>query len=171
MCFAKVCVSSGEEDEEEIFKMRAKLYRYDPGDGTEDNEVKTVTQYDKIKFSTEHPSLFVSHVACLFQVTKKISALNVNLGAVEGTRDGRLQAAETRSDGMDPPGDAAGQDAEAVRQPRGQVVDGAQAELRQRQSVRLERARRLRRWGAKCGGACHQVRQRRERRQVQVRNE
>ena len=71
MCFAKVCVSSGEEDEEEIFKMRAKLYRYDPGDGTEDNEVKMVTQYDKIKFSTEYALLLVSHVTCLFQVTKK----------------------------------------------------------------------------------------------------
>jgi len=36
----EVNVSSGEEDEEEIFKMRAKLYRYDPGDGTEDNEAQ-----------------------------------------------------------------------------------------------------------------------------------
>jgi len=36
----EVCVSSGEEDEEEIFKMRAKLYRYDPGDGGDDNEAQ-----------------------------------------------------------------------------------------------------------------------------------
>ena len=40
MFFSKVNVSSGEEEEEEIFKMRAKLYRYDPGDGTDDNEVQ-----------------------------------------------------------------------------------------------------------------------------------
>ena len=45
MSFSQVCVSSGEEDEEEIFKMRAKLYRYNPGDGAEDNEVKMVTHY------------------------------------------------------------------------------------------------------------------------------
>ena len=90
---------------------------------------------------------------------------------MEGTRDGRLQAAEARSDGMDPPGDAAGQDAEAVRQPHRAVVDGAEAELRQRQGLRLERARGLRRRGAQGRGARHQVRQRRERRQVQVRNE
>ena len=48
----KVNVSSGEEDEEEIFKMRAKLYRYDPGDGTEDNEVKFLMEYDRIKSET-----------------------------------------------------------------------------------------------------------------------
>jgi len=36
----EVCVSTGEENEEEIFKMRAKLYRYDAGDGTEDNEAQ-----------------------------------------------------------------------------------------------------------------------------------
>ena len=48
----KVNVSSGEEDEEEIFKMRAKLYRYDPGDGTEDNEVKFLMEYDRIKPET-----------------------------------------------------------------------------------------------------------------------
>ena len=43
MSSPQVCVSSGEEDEEEIFKMRAKLYRYDPGDGNDDNEVRMVT--------------------------------------------------------------------------------------------------------------------------------
>ena len=45
----KVNVSSGEEDEEEIFKMRAKLYRYDPGDGTEDNEVKVLMECVRMK--------------------------------------------------------------------------------------------------------------------------
>ena len=86
---------------------------------------------------------------------------NVELGAVEGARNGRLQAAEARGDGVDPAGDAAGKDAEAVRQPRGEIMDGAETKLRQRQGLRLERARRLRRRGAQGGGSRHQVCQRR----------
>ena len=64
MSSPQVCVSSGEEDEEEIFKMRAKLYRYDPGDGGDDNEVRMVTEYDKIQSNTQYICLETVCLTC-----------------------------------------------------------------------------------------------------------